>query len=68
MCGAALYEGVAKEEESTEFEIDVVAFHEEFKPLSGENNDIKLSNKKSTVTKGFKLVVKTIEEECPNLK
>jgi len=24
LCGAALYEGVAKEEESSEFEIDVV--------------------------------------------
>jgi len=36
--------------------------------LNGENNDIKLSNKKSTITKGFKIVIKTKEEECPNLK
>ena len=36
--------------------------------MSGENNNIKLSNKKSTITKGFKLVIKTKEEECPNLK
>jgi len=58
---------VAKEEESTEFEITVVKIHE-YKPLNGENNGINVSNKKETVTKGFQIKMKSIEEECPNLK
>ena len=41
---------------------------DEFVPVSGENNGIKLDQTQQTITKGFKFNVKSKEEECPNLK
>ena len=38
-----------------------------FKPSSGENNGVILDSNKKTVTKGFKFVIKKIEDDCPNL-
>lgn len=61
-----MFQGVLKNEESGSIDIKIVNLNN-FTPTSGENNSIKLNEERKVVTKGFTIIVKSLEDECPNL-
>lgn len=67
ICRSAAYLGLINDNEESIIKIKVSKLKTDFVPAAGESNNIKSEKCPEITSKLFEFVLKTMDEECPNL-